>query len=166
MANISEHMLIERLMIGDPAAKEQLYDRYAGALYNIVLQLVPVKERANEVIVKVFLWSFQHIGTFRTSGHHTLFAWLLRKTREFAIKEALPETALAGTELMKQEDGLLQQFYLMLPADQQQVFRLSYFKGLSITTIARLLALPEGQINEILKEAIKSFRQFLKKTWN
>jgi RNA polymerase sigma factor (sigma-70 family) len=159
-------MLIERLVIGDPAAKELLYDRYAGALYNIVLQLVPVKERANEVIVKVFLWSFQNIGAFQTSGHRTLFTWLLRKTREFAIKEALPETALTGTELMKQEDGLLQQFYLILPADQQQVFRLCYFKGLSITTIARLLALPEGQINEILKEAMKSFRQFLKKTWN
>lgn len=166
LANISEQRLIEQLIIGDPAAKELLYDRYAGALYNIVLQLVPVKERANEVIVKVFLWSFQNIGTFRTSGHRILFTWLLRKAREFAIKEALPETALTGTELMKQGDGLLQQFYLMLPADQQQVFRLSYFKGLSITTIARLLALPEGQINDILKEAMKSFRQFLKKTWN
>ncbi|HWV67453.1 RNA polymerase sigma factor [Chitinophaga sp.] len=166
MAHISEQMLIERLIIGDPAAKELLYDRYAGALYNIILQLVPVKERANEVIVKVFHWSFQHIGTFQVSGHRTLFTWLLRKTRELAIKEALPETALTGTELMKQEEGILQQFYLILPADQQQVFRLSYFKGLSITTIARLLALPEAQINEILKEAMKSFRQFLKETWN
>jgi RNA polymerase sigma factor (sigma-70 family) len=166
LAHISEQMLIERLVIGDPAAKELLYDRYAGALYGIVLQLVPVKERADEVIVKVFFWAFHHIATFQTSGHRTLFAWLLRKTREFAIKEALPETALTGTELMKQEEGILQQFYMILPADQQQVFRLSYFKGLSITTIARLLALPEEQINDILKDAMKSFRQFLKETWN
>lgn len=159
-------MLIERLVIGDPAAKELLYDRYAGALYNMVLQLVPIRERADDVIVRVFTWAFHHIATFQTSGYKTLFAWLMRKTRELAIKEALPETALTGSALMKQEEGILQRFYLVLPAEQQQVFRLSYFKGLSITTIARLLALPEEQINDILEDAMKSFRQFLKDNWN
>jgi len=132
----------------------------------MVLQLVPMRERADDVMVRVFTWSFQHIGTFQTSGHKTLFTWLMRKARELAIKEALPETALTGSELMKQEEGMLQRFYLILPADQQQVFRLSYFKGLSITTIARLLALPEEQINNILGDSMKSFRQFLKDTWN
>lgn len=166
LAHISEQVLIERLVIGDPAAKELLYDRYAGALYSMVLQLVPIRERADDVIVRVFTWAFHHIGTFHSSGYKTLFAWLMRKTRELAIKEALPETALTGSELMKQEEGVLQRFYLVLPADQQQVFRLSYFKGLSITTIARLLALPEEQINDILGDAMKSFRQFLKDTWN
>ncbi|NLR59994.1 sigma-70 family RNA polymerase sigma factor [Chitinophaga polysaccharea] len=166
MAHISEQQLIERLLVEDPAARELLYDRYAGALYNMVLQLVPVKHRANEVIVKVFNWAFHHIGTFHSSGYQTLFAWLMRKAREFAIKEVVPETALTGTELIRQEEGILQRFYLVLPADQQQVFRLSYFKGLSITTIARLLALPDEQINDILGDAMRSFRQFLKDTWN
>ena len=159
-------MLIEQLVTGDPAAKELLYDRYAGALYNVVLQLVPVRARAEDVIVRVFTWAFHHIGTFHTSGYRTLFSWLMRKAREFAINEALPETALTGKELMKKEEGILQQFYLILPADQQQVFRLSYFKGLSITTIARLLAMPEGHINEILGDAMRSFRQFLRDSWN
>ena len=166
LVHISEQMLIERLVMGEPAAKELLYDRYAGALYTMVLQLVPIRERADDVIVRVFTWAFHHIGTFRTSGYSTLFAWLMRKTRELAIKEALPETALTGSDLIKQEEGVLQQFYLILPADQQQVFRLSYFKGLSITTIARLLALPEEQINDTLGDAMKSFRQFLKNNWN
>jgi RNA polymerase sigma factor (sigma-70 family) len=159
-------MLIERLVIGDPAAKELLYDRYVGALYNMVLQLVPIRDKADDVIVRVFTWAFHHIGTFHSSGYRTLFTWLMRKTRELAIKEALPETALTGSALMKQEEGVLQRFYLVLPADQQQVFRLSYFKGLSITTIARLLALPETQVNDILGDAMKSFRQFLKDNWN
>ncbi|CAL1520945.1 sigma-70 family RNA polymerase sigma factor [Chitinophaga sp. MM2321] len=159
-------MLVERLMIGDPAAKELLYDRYAGALYGMVLQLVPMKERADDVIVRVFTWAFHHIETFKTSGYRTLFAWLLRKTRELAIKEALPETALTGTELMEKEKGILQQFYVVLPPREQQVFRLCYFKGLSITTIARMLAMPEGQVNEILEAAMKAFRKFLKDTWN
>ncbi|HVI48490.1 MAG TPA: sigma factor-like helix-turn-helix DNA-binding protein [Chitinophaga sp.] len=159
-------MLVERLAMGDPAAKELLYDRYAGALYGMVLQLVPVKDRANDVIVRVFTWAFSHIDAFNVSGHRTLFAWLLRKTREFAIKEVLPESALTGTEIMEKEQGVLQRFYLDLPAIEQQVFRLCYFKGLSITTIARMLAMPEGQVNEILGAAMKAFRQFLKETWN
>ncbi|PSL49140.1 RNA polymerase sigma factor (sigma-70 family) [Chitinophaga niastensis] len=159
-------MLIERLVIGDPAARELLYDRYAGALYSMVIQLVPMKNKANDIIVSVFTWAFHHIETFSTSGYCTLFAWLMRKTREFAIKEALPETALTGTELMEREEGILQQFCLELTADELQVFRLSYFKGLSITTIARLLAVPEGQINETLGAAMKAFRKFLKDTWN
>ncbi len=166
LTHISEQMLIERLASGDPAAKELLYDRYAGALYGVVLQLVPIKDRANDVIIKVFAWAFHHINAFHSSGFRTLFAWLLRKTRELAIKEAIPETALTGTELMKKEEGILQQFYIILPASEQQVFRLSYFKGLSITTIARMLAIPEGQVNEILREAMKAFRKFLIDHWN
>lgn len=159
-------MLIERLVLGDPAAKELLYDRYAGALYGMVLQLVPVKDRANDVIVKVFTWAFHHINAFQSSGYRTLFAWLLCKARALAIKEAIPDTALTGTELMKKEEGILQQFYLILPPSEQQVFRLSYFKGLSITTIARMLAMPEGQVNEILGESMKAFRKFLINHWN
>ncbi|MCW3462259.1 RNA polymerase sigma factor [Chitinophaga nivalis] len=166
LAHISEQVLIERLVIGDPAARELLYDRYAGALYSIVLQLVPIKTRANDVIVRVFTWAFHHIETYETSGYRTLFAWLMRKTRELAIQEALPDTALTGTELMEREDGVLQQFYLILPANEQQIFRLSYFKGLSITAIARLLALPEEQVNDILGAAMKAFRKYLKDTWN
>lgn len=90
----------------------------------------------------------------------------MKKTREIAIQETIPDSALTGAELMKQEEGMLQKFYLVLPADQQQVFRLSYFKGLSKATIARILAKPEEQINETLKEAMRSFRQFLKNNWN
>ncbi|WP_147323437.1 RNA polymerase sigma factor [Chitinophaga silvatica] len=166
LAHINEQQLIERLVVGDPAAKEWLYDRYAGALYNIALQLVPIETRAADVIVRVYSWAFHHIGSFKNSGHHTLFTWLMRKTREVAIQETIPESALTGSELMKQEDGMLQRFYLILPTDQQQVFRLCYFKGLSIATIARIMAMPEEQINETLKEAMRSFRQFLKNNWN
>ena len=166
MAHINEQLLIEKLIIGDPAAKEWLYDKYAGALYNIALQLVPIETRASDVIVRVYSWAFHHIGSFKTSGHHSLFTWLMKKTREIAIQETIPDSALTGAELMKQEEGMLQKFYLVLPADQQQVFRLSYFKGLSKATIARILAKPEEQINETLKEAMRSFRQFLKNNWN
>lgn len=157
---------MERLIKGDHAAKELLYDRYAGALYSIALQLVPIKDRADDVIVRVFTWAFHQIGTFNTSGCRTLFLWLLRKTREYAIQEAVPETALTGNELMELEHGMLQKFYSTLPINQQQVFRLCYFKGLSITTIARMLALPEGQVSEMLGATMKAFRKYLKEAWN
>lgn len=159
-------MLIERLVLGDPAAKEWLYDKYAGALYNIALQLVLIESRAADVIVRVYSWAFHHIGSFSTSGHHSLFTWLMRKTREYAIQETIPDSALTGAELIKQEEGILQKFYLLLPTDQQQVFQLCYFKGLSVATIARIMARPEEQINETLKEAMRSFRQYLKNNWN
>ncbi|NIG52256.1 sigma-70 family RNA polymerase sigma factor [Chitinophaga sp. Cy-1792] len=157
---------MDRLLAGDPQAREFLYDRFSGALYGVVLQLVPIERTANDVIVRVYIWAFQNIGTFRNSGYHTLFAWMLRKTRELAIKEAIPETALTGAELMKQEEGMLQRFYLELPIKEQQVFRLCYFKGLSITTIARMLALPDEQVNELLSSAMKAFRKYIKESWN
>ncbi|WP_339071762.1 sigma-70 family RNA polymerase sigma factor [Chitinophaga sp. 180180018-2] len=166
MAHINEQMLIEWLATGDQAAKELLYDRYAGALYNVVLQLIPQSDRANDIIVRVFIWAFHHIGTFRSSGYHTLFAWLMRKTRELAIQEALPAPISTGSELMKPKEGMMEQFYLKLPTEQQQVFRLIFFNGLTIATIARILAQPEGQVNETLGDAMRSFRQFLKENWS
>ncbi|SEB05375.1 RNA polymerase sigma factor, sigma-70 family [Chitinophaga terrae (ex Kim and Jung 2007)] len=166
LAHINEQLLIERLALGDPAAKEWLYDKYAGALYSIALQLVVTETKAADVIVRVYNWAFHHIGSFHTSGHHSLFTWLMRKTREYAIQEMIPDSALTGAELIKQEEGILQKFYLLLPTDQQQVFRLSFFKGLSVATIARIMAQPDEQINETLKEAMRSFRQYLKSNWN
>ena len=166
LAHIGEQALIDRLMAGDPVAKELLYDRYAGALYGVVIQLVPVRSRADDVIVRVFTWAVQHIGSYRTSGYQTLFSWLLRKTREIAIKEAIPDNALGGAELVKNEEGVLKRFYVCLPTTEQQVFRLCYFKGLSITTIARMMGTSEGQVNEILKVAMIAFRKFLTDNWN
>nr|WP_240155069.1 sigma factor-like helix-turn-helix DNA-binding protein [Chitinophaga sp. Cy-1792] len=61
---------------------------------------------------------------------------------------------------------MLQRFYLELPIKEQQVFRLCYFKGLSITTIARMLALPDEQVNELLSSAMKAFRKYIKESWN
>jgi DNA-directed RNA polymerase specialized sigma24 family protein len=117
-------------------------------------------------MVRVYTWAFQHIGSFRSSGHKTLFSWLLRKLREVAIQEAVPDTALTGTELMKNEEGVLQRFYADLSAGEQQVFRLCYFRGLSITTIARMMGASEGQVNEILGSAMQAFRKFLTNNWN
>ncbi|SHM33189.1 DNA-directed RNA polymerase specialized sigma subunit, sigma24 family [Chitinophaga jiangningensis] len=166
LAHISEQALIDRLILGDPAAREFLYDRYAAALYGVVLQLVPVKDRASDVMVRVFTWVYLNIKSYQTSGYKTLFAWLLRKTREMAIKEAIPEGSLIGTELIRNEEGVLQRFYVRLPTAEQQVFRLCYFRGLSTTTIARMMAISEGQVNEILEAAMKAFRKFLSDTWN
>lgn len=164
--HISEQLLTARLLSGDPAARALLYDRYAGALYGVILHIVPVKETAADILVRTYSRVFHQMEAYRQSGYRTLFAWLMREARLFALREALPETVLTDVALIDREKSLITTFCQLLPNQLQQVFRLRYFKGLSVTTIARVLALTEQEVHEMLGAAMKAFRKFIKNNWS
>ena len=59
-----------------------LYDNYAGALYRIVLQAVPDKELANEILPEVFINIWHRLETFDTVKK-SLFTWMLNTAVDY-----------------------------------------------------------------------------------
>jgi RNA polymerase sigma-70 factor (ECF subfamily) len=68
----------------DEQSFSYLYDNYSGALYSIVLQILPDKELANDVLQEVFVNIWRKIDTYdNTKGR--LFTWMLNVARNLAI---------------------------------------------------------------------------------
>ncbi len=61
-----------------------LYDNYSGALYSIILNIVPDKDLASDVLQEVFIKIFRQIETYdETKGR--LFTWMLNVARNASI---------------------------------------------------------------------------------
>lgn len=157
--HIDDYILTERLMAGDPVARELIYDHYGPALYNIILEVIADNEKAENALTQVFVYIFNDAVAYRESGDITLFGWMRRVARQMALKVAVGELGDNGT--MVSSGSLLLRFTMGLPEGIQTVFRLCYYKGLSKEAVARMLGLQPEEVASQLREAMIAFRKFL-----
>lgn len=157
--HIDDYILSERLMAGDPGAREMIYDHYGPALYTIILQVIADNEKAENALAQVFVYIFNDAVAYRESGDITLFGWMRRVARQMALKVAVGELEDNGT--MMSNGSLLFRFTTGLPEGIQTVFRLCYYKGLSREAVARMLGLHPEEVASQLREAMVAFRKFL-----
>jgi hypothetical protein len=158
--HIDDDLLTERLIAGDPLAREFIYDRYAPALYHTILEVIADNEKAENALARVFVYIFNEPIAYRKSGDTTLFGWMMRAARQIALQFAGPE--LPGEKgLMSDNRSLLLRFINGLPEGIQTVFRLCYYKGLSKEAVARMLGQQPDEVERQLREALIAFRKFL-----
>lgn len=82
----TETELVTALKSRDNDAYKHLYLHYRGALYNNILQLLPDREIAADVLQEVFLQIWKQIDKYdETKGR--LFTWMLKLTRNMAINQ-------------------------------------------------------------------------------
>jgi DNA-directed RNA polymerase specialized sigma24 family protein len=160
--HIDEHLLIERLIAGDPGARELLYDYYGPALYSLILQVVTDIKKAEDILTAVFIRIYSEIYTYKQSGNTTLFGWMMRLTREMALSEGDHSSGDMTTGVMLQGGNSLQRFSNTLPQDKQKVFYLCYFKGLPKEAVARMMGVEPELIAGQMKEIMMAFRNFLR----
>jgi RNA polymerase sigma-70 factor (ECF subfamily) len=160
--HIDEHLLIERLIAGDPGAKEFLYDYYGPALYSIILQVVPDNKKAGDILTTVFIRIYSDIYIYKESGNTTLFGWMMRLTREIAFSEGNHTGGDVTGGIVLQGNNSLQRFTNTLPQDKQKVFYLCYFKGLPKEAVARMMGVEAETIAGQMREIMMAFRNFLR----
>ena len=82
----SEPELIDALKSKDKQAFEFLYDHYSGALYSIILQIIPNATPAKDVLQEVFINIWRRIETY-DPAKGSLFTWMLNISRNAAIDQ-------------------------------------------------------------------------------
>ncbi|SFE71852.1 DNA-directed RNA polymerase specialized sigma subunit, sigma24 family [Chitinophaga sp. CF118] len=158
--HIDDDILTERLIAGDPGAREFIYDHYGPALFNIILQVTADNEKAENVLIQLFVYIFSDCIAYRESGDITLFGWMMRLSRQMALKYTGAEVP-GENGLMLKNRSLLLRFTMGLPEGMQTIFRLCYYKGLSKEAVARMLGLHTDEVVCQLKEVMIAFRKFL-----
>ncbi len=75
----SDEELIERVVGGDEAAFEDLYERYFPRVFNFVQRRLRNRADSEETVQEVFIAVFGSLGSFR--GEAAFAAWMLGVTR-------------------------------------------------------------------------------------
>jgi RNA polymerase sigma-70 factor (ECF subfamily) len=174
----TEQELVTSLKAKDKQSFGYLYDNYSGALYSIVLQIVPDKELANDVLQEVFITLWRKIENYDPSKGR-LFTWMLNVARNLAIdmlrskayqnsqkNQQLPDTeyydkAGAVTQLSVDHIGL-RKLVGKLKTEHRVLIDLAYFKGYTHEEIAAMESLPLGTVKTRIRSALTQLRAYLK----
>ncbi len=166
-----------RLQRREPQALAELYDRYGGMVYRLVLRIVRDTGAAEDLVQETFLRAWNRAGAF-DAERGAPGPWLLAIARNRALDHLraqsrrgpnameLNETEhparfvdlLAGAlnfDLARQLKRALEQ----LSAGQRAAIELAYFQGLSQSEIAEHLGQPLGTIKTWMRRAMLRMRE-------
>jgi RNA polymerase sigma-70 factor, ECF subfamily len=165
---IDDLELIAAIAVGDSAALEQFYDRYASAVYRVALRMLKNRELAEDVVQEVFWRVWRRSASFANERGrvtqwlfgiaHNLCIDELRRMRvrpvpvyedvehpviQQLIDDQIDVPAAAWTT---EQRRLIIEAMRELPAAQRQAIALAYFGGMSHQEIATKLNRPLGTV--------------------
>lgn len=171
----TEAELLGGLRQHDNKAYQYLYMNYRGSLYNVILQIIPDKETANDVLQEVFITVWQQIDKY-DENKGKLFTWLIRLTRNAAINklrskvyksqaknESLDNYVFSIEKNHPETEninriGLRKQVH-QLREEYKNVIELSFYNGFTQEEIANALNIPLGTVKTRLRNALIELRK-------
>jgi RNA polymerase sigma-70 factor (ECF subfamily) len=188
--SLDESALIERCLVGDDTAFDQIVHQYQDMVFNLACRLLGGYDEAVDLSQEVFLQVYRKLSTFRRDA--SLRTWIYRivinraKNRQRWWKRRMGEmTALSLEEAetrpgcgvaarlacsdvapdealeRKEREQILHRAIEKLPFDQRTILLLKEIEGLSYEEISTTLDLPLGTVKSRLARARKSLRDSL-----
>ncbi len=168
-----ESELIAQLKQKSLQAFSNLYDKYAPALYTIILQIVRDEKTANNVIQEVFMVIMFKIDSY-DSAKERLFTWMFKIARNAAIEAAqsnndsqnlkqppiLKEMSHGVADLDIDSYGL-KEVIMKMKAEQKTLIELCYYRGFTYNEIAKTLNIPLDAVQTKLKIALSELSNLL-----
>lgn len=180
---VSDDQLMGRIMQGESAALEMLYQRYASSVMGLAFKIVRDRALAEEVVQETFLRVWLRRAVYNPNRGHTL-AWVLGIARNLAIdawrrRQVRPHVLESEAEweriqhIASQAPAVADAAHAMLlaqqlraaldalPEAQRVVIELSYFQGLTRQEIAAVTGQPLGTIHTRARLALQKLRELL-----
>jgi RNA polymerase sigma-70 factor (ECF subfamily) len=180
VAEASDEDLMERIQSRDERALEMLMKRYQAMLRSVVARLIANDQDVTDVVEEVFLGIWSQASNFDTSKGRAI-GWIITMARRRAIDRVRRHQAYdraemrfrlsidTGTQHLASEDveeqaaksdnaATFAELIAKLPEAQQQVVRMTFYRGLSQREIARETGIPLGTIKTRLELGVKKLR--------
>lgn len=174
---IDDQEIAKRLKQKDPDAMAELYDRYGGLLYSVILRSVGNQATAEDLVQETFLRIWNRIHTFDVERGR-LEGWIVTVARNRAIdylRSLRSQPGEAATPLEDLEhsglfvtreteaDRLTRRKTVgaaleRLNDAQREVLELTHFQGLTQTEIAERTHKPLGTVKSLVRSALKVLR--------
>jgi len=177
----SEDELVRLLKNRDRRAFKYLYEKYNGALYSIILQIIPGSNNAADLLQETFITIWNRIEAY-DSSRGRLFTWMLAITRNLCIDvtrskgykneqknvyldDDSDEELFAAGKTTAIPDTVnyigLKKAVQKLPPKQRQLINLAYFSGYTQSEIAGMEGVPKGTVKTRIRKALIELRQYL-----
>jgi RNA polymerase sigma-70 factor (ECF subfamily) len=172
----TETSLLQGLLAHDEQAYSYLYDNYSKALYNIITQIIPQREIAEDVLQDVFVKIWQNIKLYDPAKGR-LYTWMLNITRNLAIDRLRSKEYSKQTKTTELKDDVYEKSSTQtvindvglkntmnnLPAESRNLLELAYFQGYTQEEISKLLNLPLGTVKTRIRSTLIQLRSLIGK---
>lgn len=177
----TEEELVKLLKSKDPTSFAYLYQKYSGALYSVILQIIPETDIAGDLLQESFISIWKKFDSYdNTKGR--LYTWMLAITRNLCIdtirskdyrnnqKKKLPpeenEDIIYGLgAAVVMPDTMnhigLQKAVEKLKPQHRELINLAYFRGYTQAEIAGMEGVPKNTIKTRIRKALLELRQQL-----
>jgi RNA polymerase sigma-70 factor (ECF subfamily) len=179
--------LVARVVGGDQAAFEQLYEQSSPLLFTLVSRIVGNEGEAADLLQEVYLEVWRKASNY-DHARGTPMAWLVTLARSRAIDRvralgsrgkgvtaSLEDTPAAdliasNADAMdilaaNERQALVWAALKTLPLVQRQVIALAYYEGLTHMEISGRLNVPLGTIKTRIRLAMEKLRDGLQPLW-
>lgn len=183
VVELTDEELVRRVQLGDTAALEALYGRYARVVYSFSVRIVGDGQTAEEILQEAFVRTWRQAETFRTVRGN-FASWLLSITHNLAIDELRKRQRrpqrVDGVDISETLYGLVDEAtnveeaaeasalrdrvtvaLATLPEAQRIAVELAYFHGMSQREIAAHLREPLGTIKTRLRLGMSKLKDAL-----
>lgn len=168
------------LCAGETVALGQLYDRHAGLVYGVSLNMLGNAQEAEDLTQDIFIKLVESKKYDPARG--TLRTFLMMLTRSRAMdrlrsrqsahrsrrklqtdRAATAETVDSATQkiINNEQSETVKAALSQLSAEQQQALRLAYYEGFTQSDIASRLDIPLGTIKARTRRGLLKLRQIL-----
>lgn len=178
-AQLADEDLLERVVAGDAAAFEVVYDRHNQVVFSLAMRLVGDPQAAQDLTQEAFLSAWRSAAGY-SQARGSVRSWLLAIVRNRGIDRLRNldaarrrRAALEAEEVSRVSPDAaeiavnrataqhVQKKLGDLPAEQEQAISLAYFGGYTHSEIAELLDLPLGTVKTRLRRGLASLRRRL-----
>ncbi|WEK33635.1 MAG: RNA polymerase sigma-70 factor [Candidatus Pseudobacter hemicellulosilyticus] len=168
--------MLQQIAAGDQAAFALLFDQHHARTHQIAYAITRSEAAAEELVQDIFLKLWLRRAELQQVQDFDAYLFIVTRNESLTAlkrmlrrREQLRSLLLSGETLDNSADGrilekdferFLEAAIRKLPAQQQQVYRLSREKGLSRDEIADLLSLSPNTVKTHLSQALKSVRAY------
>jgi RNA polymerase sigma-70 factor (ECF subfamily) len=175
-ASDSDHMLVERIAVGDKLAMQVLFARHRTAIYRWLYRLVGNETVAEDLLSDVFFDVWRQAGRFE--GRSAVTTWLLsiarfkalsarRRRTDVELDETIESTVAdsadnAEVALEKKHQGeMLRGALTKLSREHREIIDLVYYHEKSVDDAAQILCIPPATVKTRMFYARKKLAELV-----
>jgi RNA polymerase sigma-70 factor (ECF subfamily) len=170
-----DNILIQQLKAKDEQALSVLYDRYAAAIYGVILKMTKDEGKAQNLLQDTFMSVWDKAETYDTEKGR-FYTWVYRIAKNKTLNVLRKSDPLIQTDdlsvYIDKEDVIsIDPQYLeltgavtQLEAHHKEAIELVYFKGLTHREAHTTMNVPLGTFKSYIRQALKQLRETYVKT--
>lgn len=166
---MEDHEVISRLSLGDDTSLYQLYDKYSGALFGVILRMCRDKTQAEDLLQETFIKIWNNIDAYDASKGR-FYTWAYRIARNTTLN-----SMRGGNKLIQVDDfsvynikevneeepdyAELRGSIKTLEPHHQKAITLVYYKGYTHEQAHKVMGVPLGTFKSYIRQALRQLRE-------